>query len=668
MFTDTISSNDLLNHRDFSKTIASGIIHASLNDSNGFVLGLSGKWGSGKSTLLSFIREEIEKIFQNSNQINDAVFIDFNPWTFTDEGNIKQAFLKEFSSSLNERTKIKKAYGLAKRLGKVLERFGIKPKGGEVTKDILSLLDKYIDNDTSTHLKKSIDKSIVQSGKKNFVFIDDIDRLYPKQVFEILQVLKLAANFKNTYYIIAFDREAVEISIETQFKDYGKKYLDKIIQIDFLIPEAPAEKLEVIFFENLQLLLSTLKIEYNSSTFTSLWLHRGLKHYFKTLRDIYRFFNTLELTLPKIALDVDLHDFLILETLRLYDFDAYNLIHSEYGFRSSYFGPVDTMTSLTTLEKFKRIETKKLIQYLFPIDLENPLRPQSNIKRLHDPKHFDKYFTLSINSKDVSEIEFQRFITTPKARWNQLRNIQGYGRLKNLIYRLNDSSILNFYSDWDFSIITELYSFLEDCGEDVENVNVYTDAIVNLLTVKENERIKYFKTFIELIIAPVGAYSLSKTYFSHFMVLDKESDTGFSHNSYLFKEYYLSRHSDISESYKTYLGEWKNYIISKLIHNPLSYFTMLYIYDYARLFPLEYEAELNGILNDETNFIFFIKNIARINSIDNKAFGINEKYKNIYLPGNYYKQFIDRLRKSKGLELDKDQGQWKEFLLSYSED
>ncbi|MBN8836330.1 MAG: hypothetical protein J0I09_03670 [Sphingobacteriia bacterium] len=662
MNIDTPAQNDLLNRKDFAIRIAKGIWETSLRETDGFVIGVTGRWGSGKSTLLTYIKEHLSK--SDSDSKNSSILVDFNPWMFSEEENIKKGFLKSFLFEIKPELKKKKTkqtwWLTVCSFFKKSEIINV--PGGEISKDIINLFLKYIEQDTSTYYKASIDKILLKSNKKIFVIIDDIDRLYPKQVFEILQVLKLTGNFKNVFYIVAFDREAVELSIETQFKDYGKKYLEKIIQADFVIPEVSDEKIEKIFFNQLNELFKNLEIQFNSSKLSSLWLHKGLKYYFKTLREIYRFINSIQFTLPHIADDIYISDFIVIETLRLYEFEVYQLIYNVVSLQIATY----SMSGNFDSELIDKPEAKNLVKYLFSNIHDEE---EKNAKRLKDPQYFSRYFTLQVNASDITEKEFATFFESPNKQ-DVLHNILGFGRLDNLLVRLNDDQILSSYSNWNFHLVRDLYTFLNNQAEDFDGkITRFADAIINLLSVKQKERNQYFNEFIELLYSEsLSSFKPLVIYFYHFMVLDKESNTGFSGNSSSFRQFYLYQHDLLKSRYYDFLKRGESFYLGGAIHRPSSYFTMLFIYDYARFFKKEYMAFLSPLLSNRNSLIFFIKNVVVINANDNKAFELDTKKIKHYLPEVYFDKFIEKLRIMDITNLNEDEKGWRDFILAKVEE
>ncbi|MDF7808454.1 P-loop NTPase fold protein [Pontiellaceae bacterium B12219] len=88
-------SEDVLNRARFSESIATAIRNWAGDDS--LVLGLYGKWGSGKSSVKNMILESLEGEKPDSPKI-----IEFNPWQWSSQSQIAQAFFREIQIALEK--------------------------------------------------------------------------------------------------------------------------------------------------------------------------------------------------------------------------------------------------------------------------------------------------------------------------------------------------------------------------------------------------------------------------------------------------------------------------------------------------------------------------------------------------------------------------------------
>ncbi|MFW2477441.1 MAG: KAP family P-loop NTPase fold protein [Sediminibacterium sp.] len=655
--TDQAARVDILDRGSLAEYITTSIAHTAKQETNGFVVGITGKWGSGKSTLLGFVREKLKASFTNE----EACFLEFNPWALSEATDLRKDFLKQFIFGVAP--KKRRWYFIRKLMVKIGELFKTitfpSPKLNGLELDLNTLLVKYLDADNSTFYKNQIDKYLEISNRKIFVFIDDIDRLAPGQVFAIFQLLKLTGNFKNTYYVLAFDREAVEISIESQFRNYGQKFLDKIIQADFGMPEISDEKVEQLFFDQLEALVKQLNIPFNRAELSGLWLHRGLKNYFRTIRDINRFFSSLQFSLPPIKEEIHLCDFLVLETLRLNNYPIYEHIFNEGGWSVKSYSGMQNYSFLSTAEERM---TKPLLDFLF----DTYTRDSKNGKRLRDPHFFDRYFTLRIGQKDVSEKELQMLFENPNTD-KILTDTLTFGRMKNLLVRLNDGEILKYYSNWDIVLIEKIFTFFDSRYNDLSLYeNAFADAIINLLSVREKDQYSNFRNFLKLLVQLHNRYSGPKVHFLHFMCRDKNENTGFSANSPAFKSYYIQHHSYLEKEYAEYITKWKEYITSRELTNPDSPSTFYFMYDYAYYFEDDYRNRVTDFLKQDSYLLFYLRRLLVFNASDGKPFKVIEAYINRFLPGSLLNDFAHALGRIEPKKLSAEQIEWREFFFPYA--
>jgi HEAT repeat protein len=96
----------------------------------------------------------------------------------------------------------------------------------------------------------------LQDGRRLVVFIDDLDRCLPEKTIEILEVIKLFLDVPKCIFVIGVEKEVIERGIEVRYKSKeqkpisGKDYIEKIIQIPFVLPPIREEDMAA-FIEKL---------------------------------------------------------------------------------------------------------------------------------------------------------------------------------------------------------------------------------------------------------------------------------------------------------------------------------------------------------------------------------------------------------------------------------
>lgn len=97
----------------------------------------------------------------------------------------------------------------------------------------LTLLAKILpeckEEETLESLKNKIEKAISAEGAKPFaIFIDDLDRLEGDELFEVLRLIRVTANFRNMVFVVAYDREYIcNVLNQSKNIERAEEYIQK---------------------------------------------------------------------------------------------------------------------------------------------------------------------------------------------------------------------------------------------------------------------------------------------------------------------------------------------------------------------------------------------------------------------------------------------------------
>ena len=213
-------------------------------------IGIQGEWGSGKTSLLNTIRQELE----SDAQIKQ-VWI--NSWENSllatpEESLIKiiNEIIDELITSDTDKQKREKILNAASSVFKGALRVGATMtmglKAGEVTDELLSGLDKNGIKELRNsliELVQDIRDRQTNPYKKIVIYVDDLDRVEPKDAVKILELLKNIFSVPSCVFVLAIDYQVVVKGLEDKF---GKQthdnewefraFFDKIIQLPFMMP------------------------------------------------------------------------------------------------------------------------------------------------------------------------------------------------------------------------------------------------------------------------------------------------------------------------------------------------------------------------------------------------------------------------------------------------
>ncbi|NQZ77568.1 MAG: hypothetical protein HRT61_15920 [Ekhidna sp.] len=431
MYTDLPLNNrddDKLGRYLFAEEIANGLVNSFADNNESIVLGVNGHWGSGKSTLINFITEEVTRL--SSEIEKDIIVLNFNPWMFSGQKELQNIFLKELYLKFeSQKGKLQKASKkLADFLGHLNWLKYVHSGTGEAVKDAKSFLDGLTKEKDLGQLKKDVDELLIDSKVKLYITIDDIDRLTPSEITDIFQLVKLNGNFANTIFLLAYDREVVTGALEKQFGENGKKYIEKIVQVDYTLPRISRTDIERLFIDSLTHIFNSQDIENAiNSSFKNLGNEDFIK-LFKSLRDVYRFNNSVKLRLPSIYKELNIRDFFLIEALRIFKPEAYDFIldskneltdtDKNQTFFNSYSGHNKEESKSEFIEK-QTLDSlsKKIINDLFVFDQISFVSHTSTEdlireKRIANPNYFDRYFNLQLANFDIQESVFDGFINS----------------------------------------------------------------------------------------------------------------------------------------------------------------------------------------------------------------------------------------------------------------
>lgn len=440
------SSTDKLGRHPFAYEIASGLVNSFKDNNESIVLGINGTWGSGKSTLLNFIINEVEQLSKINNQ--EIIVLRFNPWMFSGQKELQTVFLRELILKLkNNSERLKNA---SKKIAEFLEYLNwvnyVHSGAGEVLKTLKNLFKKAGKEKELIELKKEIDDILIESKVKLYITIDDLDRLTPTEITDIFQLIKLNGNFANTIFLLAYDQNVVEAALENQFGRNGKKYIEKIVQVDYTLPSISNEDIARLFVDNLNQLFNVEHITNRIKDLNDSIKDEPFIEFFTSLRDIYRYNNSIKLRLPSIFNELNILDFLLIESLRVFDQKAYhfvinnkeNLVYKSNNNINNF--RVHTANEKSTEAFIENTDfdeiIKRILKRLFRVDNAysfNADSPEDLIrgKRVADTSYFNRYFNLQLSHFDIQEDVFDSFINKNSIKKNEqtLKEINDKGQL-----------------------------------------------------------------------------------------------------------------------------------------------------------------------------------------------------------------------------------------------
>lgn len=511
------SKEDLLGRCTFAESLATAI--SNWNGSESLVVALYGAWGSGKSSIKNMVVEALGNLTEKQR----PTIIEFNPWQFSGQTGLLEAFFRETGKVLGIEDNSRAGQKLAAKWRSLSAFFRVVRYASEATKTIVEVLiyilppitlgtftgsyiasllgfiafaglvkgsanvsdwvsstSEAIANWTTARVeaqrktleerKQELSDLLKKRARPLLIILDDIDRLTAMEIQLIFRVVKANLDFPNVAYLLLFQRESVEEALKTISGVSGRDFLEKIVQAGFDIPVVEQQRLEKVLFSGLDGLLadSGAGSTFDRKRWENIFL-AGLRPYFETLRDVYRFLSTLRFHVGvlngKASFEVNIVDLIAIEVLRTFEPEVYYELRNAKG----------ELTGRAQLYKMKGLEkdtndyVRKVVEHLVKLaSRDHEPFVQEILKQLFPPiewvyggSHysdgsfqdrwyqdrricscdvFERYFVLGIPHGDVSHSDLQRVLDNAGNRKELVAALQSFseqGRLATLLDRLD---------------------------------------------------------------------------------------------------------------------------------------------------------------------------------------------------------------------------------------
>jgi hypothetical protein len=279
--------------RDVAQFLARGSTPSPLT------VGIEGSFGSGKTSFIQLLKAD--------PCLSSTVIMEFAPWhssTIPFHEQLLDLLADATGPSDNPLAQAMRHY--AKELSKT--SFG---RGA-----ILTIRGaRNLELRTATNPKAVVDKLMRESGNSYLVIIDDIDRLLPDEIVEILRLIRNTADFSNVRYLIAYDRGVLSAAIDS-VQSTTSRYIDKIVPVEVALPHVASSSLADYSLGVLSELLPNV-VDGEDLRRLRDRSRQTLGMLLATPRDAVRAAYAVSLSYGRLARNIDLHDAIIIGALRL---------------------------------------------------------------------------------------------------------------------------------------------------------------------------------------------------------------------------------------------------------------------------------------------------------------------------------------------------------------
>lgn len=338
-------SEDRLGFAPFAERLSK--IIQNLQAKNGYVIGLHGAWGSGKSTVLNFVVAHLEKANETTKGSGKVEVIDFRPWIVSGHQDLIAAFFKLLSESLGprdgwwkrQRKRVVRLFGfgsdnlvdtVTKLAIAVDPTFGIASGtvGAVAKRSLGKAIDRFLSEPSLQTVHQQLAEQLAVSKRRFLVVIDDLDRLEDEEVKDVMRMVKTIGHLPNVVYLLSYDRDIVWKALDGQVERVGPRFAEKIVQQDLELPKPSRRALMSLLEEQIEFIPQPPEGSMR-------WFHivrYGLFRWIRSPRDVLRLGNAVKFSWSALEGEVDPHDVIAMEGLKLFDTAAFAWLRDNRDF------------------------------------------------------------------------------------------------------------------------------------------------------------------------------------------------------------------------------------------------------------------------------------------------------------------------------------------------
>ncbi|WP_207402248.1 P-loop NTPase fold protein, partial [Acidovorax sp. SD340] len=314
---------DKLDRTGYAESAAAAL--RKVSSSAGLVVSIEGAWGSGKTSALAMI----EAILNQPGSAHQPLIVHFNPWLVGEKDALLRHFLSRIAGAINLSDHSRDGKKVAKEIkaySKAFDLVKLIPGAEPWTSLIKSVFDavgdatgsiaEYKTPDIEAY-KQKVEEALRQFQRPIIVFIDDIDRLFPNEVFEMVRIIKAVGELPHVGYVLAWDSAYVSSALEKLGVPYASSYLDKVVQIRMPLPSLSLSARRKLINDALDELPPEAlvpRFKEHDQRLSGLY-YSGLRELLDQPRDMARVFNAVRMIEPPLRGEIVFADILGLAAL-----------------------------------------------------------------------------------------------------------------------------------------------------------------------------------------------------------------------------------------------------------------------------------------------------------------------------------------------------------------
>ncbi len=328
-------AGDLLDRGEFVARVSD--VLSRISQEMGLVVSIEGSWGSGKTSLLAMLEESLNAEPEEQR----AVVVHFNPWLIGD----REALLRQFLASIAKAVKLTDHAKEGKRVAKELKTYskafdvlklipGAEPWASiikSVVESVGNASEAVFDHKTPDieERKLALESALRKFPQRIIILLDDLDRLYPAEAYEMVRIIKAVGDLPNVGYVLAWDEKYISVALDKLSVPFAATYLDKVVQVRLPVPPLSFPQRIALMNKGLGRLTEEALKEHFQGGEERLgsFFHHGLSEMIEQPRDVVRLFDVVCAIEPGLRGEIHLADILGLAILMIKASSVFELLN-----------------------------------------------------------------------------------------------------------------------------------------------------------------------------------------------------------------------------------------------------------------------------------------------------------------------------------------------------
>jgi len=214
---DEISSDtdDVLANQEQATQFAKTVLDS--GSESGLVYGLDGPWGTGKTSFINLASN-----YWQEKAASEVIVFRFEPLRYALDPDLAERFIRDLSAEIQHQVFVPEFRPIATRYSRMLKgkadfsflgfKFALEPSG-----------------ETIDELLEDIDEVLRRIRRRLIVVVDDLDRLDPKAVNNVLFTVRRTFKLTQAAYILCYDTKNLLATKEEG--ERARQFLEKFINI-----------------------------------------------------------------------------------------------------------------------------------------------------------------------------------------------------------------------------------------------------------------------------------------------------------------------------------------------------------------------------------------------------------------------------------------------------